>query len=69
MYIEVTPFQAARFLSQGVHVHDGFYWWAGAIELEAPHRYRKARKLRKLTRKLAGPWSTGDGWWVYKKEA
>lgn len=69
MFIEVTPREAARLFARGIHVWD----WpdprlAGTFELEGvPRSWKKARKLRALTRKLAGPWNVG-GWYVYKKE-
>ena len=66
MYIEVTPFEAARILARGGHIWDGCDPWACCLcGLVRPPK--KARQLRALTRKLAGPWNV-DGWWIYKKE-
>lgn len=65
MFIEVTPFEAARILARGGHVWDGNQSWSCCI-YELDRRPRKARQLRALTRKLAGPWNV-DGWWIYKK--
>ena len=65
MYIKVTPYEAARILARGGMVWDGCDPWAcglcGRGLIRVP---RKARQLRALTRKLAGPWYV-DGWYVY----
>lgn len=66
MRIEVTPKEAARFLARGRMVWDGCDDWSGGIQLCAPHRWRKSRKLRALTRKLNGPWRA-DSWWINQK--
>lgn len=69
MFIEVTPREAARLFARGIHVWDcSDPRFAGTFELPGvPRSWKKARRLRKLTRKLAGPWNF-EGWWVYKKE-
>lgn len=66
MFIKVTYREAANLLARGRMVWDGCDSWAGGIQLNAPHRWRKARKLRELERKLRGPWNV-DGWYIYKR--
>ena len=67
MYIEVTCREAARVLARGGHVWDSSDKFPCCIELNTPRSWKKARRLRKLERKLAGPWYV-DGWYIYQKE-
>ena len=64
MYIKVTPAEAARILARGGMVWDGCDPWACGLcgLVRVP---RKARQLRALTRKLAGPWYV-NGWYIYR---
>lgn len=70
MYIKVTNQEAARILARGGHVWDGCDAWAGCVcELCAPPRHwRKARRLRKLTRWAARSAAAGDGWYLYRRD-
>lgn len=70
MYIKVTPEEAARLFASGIHVWDyADPRLACTFELPGvPRSWKKARRLRKLTRKLRGPWAGPDKeWFVYKK--
>ena len=70
MFIKVTDREAARIGANRGHIWDGIGPLAGCIvELNDPPRhYRKARRLRALTRKLAGPWKYEDSWYIYKPD-
>lgn len=70
MYIEVTVEEAARLFARGIHVwDDADPHFACTFELEGvPRSWKKARRLRKLTRKLRGSWAGPEGrWFVYKR--
>ena len=70
MYVKVTVEEAARLFARGVHVWDHRDpRWACTFELAGvPRSWKKARRLRKLTRKLKGAWAGPDGeWFVYRK--
>ena len=67
MWEQISVAEAATILIAGGKVDDGFYKWAGSLELTHPERWRKARKRKALARRLAGAWNTGDGWWVYRR--
>lgn len=67
MWIQISVDEAVSILLAGGKVDDGFYRWAGSLQLRNPRRWRKARKRHELSRKLSGSWNSGDGWWVYRK--
>lgn len=67
MWEQISISEAARILLAGGKVDDGFYKWGGTLQLTHPEQWRKSRKRKALTRRLAGRWNHGDGWWVYRK--
>lgn len=67
MWKQISYEQAASILAAGGRIDDGFYSWAGSLELVYPWRWRKARKLKQLQRKLRRTLVSPDGWWYYDK--
>lgn len=67
MWKQISAREAAAILLAGGKVDDGLCKWGGTLQLVNPHRWRKARRRKELTRKLKNRWGVGDGWWKYEK--